>query len=62
MKRLLECIDGPIERISADLINIKDDFECKSLKSTSELQFMSFSIKENRYSTLDVFRTIYPTP
>jgi len=30
-KRLLECIDGPIERISADLENIKDGFECKLL-------------------------------
>jgi hypothetical protein len=31
LKRLLECIDGPIERMSADLESIKDGFECKLL-------------------------------
>ena len=46
LKRLLKCIDGPIKRMSADLVNIKDDFECKLLKSTSEPQLMSLSIKE----------------
>jgi hypothetical protein len=29
LKRILECIDGPIERMSADLESIKDGFECK---------------------------------
>jgi hypothetical protein len=31
LKRLLECIDGPIERMSVDLESIKDGFECKLL-------------------------------
>ena len=53
-KRLLECIDGPIERMNADVVNIKDDLECKLLNSTPEPQLMSLSIKENGNSTLDV--------
>jgi hypothetical protein len=31
VKRLLECIDGPIERMSVNLESIKDGFECKLL-------------------------------
>lgn len=31
MKRLLERIDGPMERMSLDLESIKDGFECKLL-------------------------------
>jgi hypothetical protein len=61
LKRLLECIDGPIERMSADLESIKDGFECKLLNSTPEPQLMSLSIKENGNSTLDISRTIHPT-
>ena len=60
LKRLLECIDGPIERMSADLVSIKDDIECKFSNSTPESQLMSLSVKENGNSTLDVFRTIHP--
>ena len=56
LKRLLECMNGPIERMSANLESIKDDFECKLLKSTSESQLMSLSIKENGSSTLDISR------
>ena len=46
LKKLLEYIDGPTKRMSADLVKIKDGFECKLLKSTSEPQLMSLSIKE----------------
>lgn len=55
LKRLLECIDGPIERMSANLINIKDDLECKLLNSIPKPQLIRPSIKENKNSTLDVF-------
>ncbi|KAH6670150.1 hypothetical protein B0J14DRAFT_517196 [Halenospora varia] len=39
LKRLLECIDGPMERISADLESIKDGFE--SSKRTEILRWIS---------------------
>ena len=55
LKRLLERIDGPIERMSANLINIKDDLECKLLNSIPKSQLIRPSIKENKNSTLDVF-------
>lgn len=31
LKRLLECIDGPIQRLSVDLEGLKDGFQCKLL-------------------------------
>lgn len=61
LKRLLECIDDSIKRMSADLINIKIDFECKLLNSTSESQLKSPNIKENGNSTLNVLGIIHPT-
>ena len=61
LKRLLECIDGSIERMSEDLVDIKDDLENKLLNSTSKPQLMSLSIKKNENFTLDVSRTIYRT-
>lgn len=61
LKKLLECVDDSIKRMNANLINIKNDFECKLLKSTSEFQFMNLNIKENKNSTLNVLRIIYST-
>ena len=61
LKGLLECIDDPIERMSTDLVNIKDVFECKLLNSTPKPQLISLSVKENENSRLDVPRTIYQT-
>ena len=61
LKRLFECIDGPIERMRADLGSIKDDFECKLSYSTPEPQLIGLSIKENGNSALDIPRTIHPT-
>jgi hypothetical protein len=31
LRKLLECIDGPMQRLSTDLESIKDGFECKLL-------------------------------
>lgn len=55
LKRFLECIDGPIKRMNADLINIKNDLKCKLLNSIPKPQLIKPSIKENKNSTLNVF-------
>ena len=59
LKKLLECIDDPIEQINANLANIKDDFDCKLLNSTLKSQLIGPNIKKNRNSMLNIFWTIY---
>lgn len=54
LKRLLGCIDGLIQRLSADFENIKDGFECKLLVQIRERQLISLSVKANGNSAVDI--------
>lgn len=54
LKRLLKCIDGPIQRLSVDFEIIKDGFECKLLVQIREPQLISLSVEADANSTVDI--------
>lgn len=57
LKRLLECIDGPIERINNELISLADGFESKLLTLYSRYSSQTVASKRT-----EILRWISPEP